>query len=52
MSEVDQRENSISEIKEFLERIFPPLFPGAFVKFWTSLTKEEKDEFRKANLRV
>lgn len=43
--------NSLADIRAFFERD-EPLAPNEFVDFWQSLTAEEKEEFKKANLTV
>lgn len=43
-------ENSISDIRRYFERDAKPMEANEFVVFWKSLTDEEKDEFKKADL--
>lgn len=42
-------ENSISDIRRYFEQD-RPMEANEFVVFWKSLTDEEKDEFKKADL--
>jgi hypothetical protein len=45
--------NSITDIMKFFATdAEPPLGPGEFKEFWQSLSEEEKNEFRKADLRA
>lgn len=43
-------QNSIVDIKDFLDSDTQPLQPDEFRMFWNSLTDEEKAEFRKTDL--
>jgi hypothetical protein len=44
-------ENSIGDIRRFFEGPNErPLQPNEFVAFWKSLSEEDKDEFKKADL--
>jgi hypothetical protein len=51
MSEEQPVQNTVTQIREFLTGDIP-LKQGEFVEFWKSLTDEEKDEFRHADLRT
>lgn len=42
--------NSMSDIKAYFSRGALPLKDGEFKEFWTSLTNEEKDEYRMMDL--
>lgn len=44
-------ENSIVEIKKYLSDGGEPLSTKEFHEFWGSLTQEEKDEFKRAELK-
>jgi hypothetical protein len=52
MPEENVGENSITQIRLFFESDERPLKQGEFVEFWKSLSEEEKDEFRHADLRT
>ena len=43
-------ENSIADIRKFFTEGAKPLSPNEFVDFWKSLSNEDKDEFKKADL--
>lgn len=43
-------ENSITDIRKYFEKDAEPFKDNEFVDFWKSLTEEEKDEFKKADL--
>jgi hypothetical protein len=44
--------NTIVEIKKYLSTPDqPPMSNKEFMEFWNSLTEEEKDEFRKVELK-
>lgn len=43
-------ENSLPDLKKALGTEDRPVNNEEFVEFWKSLTDEEKDEFRKADL--
>lgn len=45
------RENKLVEIKQYLSTPENPLTTAEFQEFWNSLTDEEKDEFRRTELR-
>jgi hypothetical protein len=42
--------NSMLDIKKFFETDGKPLGDHEFKEFWMSLSKEEREEFRKAKL--
>jgi hypothetical protein len=44
-------ENTIPEIRAYFEEGAEKLKPGEFIEFWTSLSDEEKDEFRRTPLK-
>lgn len=44
-------ENSIVEIKKYLSDSGELLSGEEFAEFWKSLTQEEKDEFKRAELK-
>lgn len=46
-----ENENGLVDIKRFLETPERPISNAEFSEFWKSLTEEEKDEFRKAELK-
>ena len=43
--------NSMLDIRKFLETPDRPLADHEFKDFWMSLSKEEREEFRKADLK-
>lgn len=43
-------ENSMLDIKNFFDTSERPLEENEFRDFWMSLSKEERDEYRKADL--
>jgi hypothetical protein len=43
-------ENSISDIKKFLQEGSEPLENAEFMEFWNSLTDEEKEEYKNTPL--
>jgi hypothetical protein len=47
---LNDRENTISEIKAYLTDPEHPFKPGEFSEFWMSLTNEERASYRKADL--
>lgn len=53
MSEENPGENSITEIRKFFEmgKHGRPLKENEFVEFWKSLSEQEKEEFRKTDLK-
>jgi hypothetical protein len=46
----DENVNSIVDIKKFLSTPENPLTTKEFQEFWSSLSEEEKEEFRKTPL--
>lgn len=44
-------ENSIVDIKRYLSTPENPLTTKEFQEFWASLSEDEKDEFKKAELK-
>jgi hypothetical protein len=44
------KQNSITDIKAYFEAGDPPLKEKEFLEFWKSLSEEEKNEYRKADL--
>ncbi len=44
-------ENSIVDIKKYLSTPENPLTTKEFQEFWNSLSEEEKNEFRKSELK-
>lgn len=46
----DEEKNSIVDIKKFLEKDAEPFAEGEFQDFWSSLSDEEKAEFKKTEL--
>lgn len=50
MAEDETVENSITEIKRFLSTPENPVTTAEMSSFWTSLTDEEKAEFKKTPL--
>jgi hypothetical protein len=46
-----QKENSIVDIKRYLSTPENPLSNAEFTEFWNSLTVEEKNEFKRAELK-
>lgn len=45
------KENSMLDIKKYLGTPEKPLPSAEFAEFWTSLTEEEKDKFKKTPLK-
>jgi len=43
-------ENSIGDIRRYFEADARPLQPNEFVAFWKSLSEEDKEEFKHADL--
>ena len=43
--------NSIVDIKKYFERDDKPISTKEFNDFWKSLTEEEKEDFKKADLK-
>lgn len=46
----DETENKISDLKKFLSTPDNPVTTAEMSEFWTSLTDEEKAEFKKTPL--
>lgn len=46
----EKTENSLTEIREFLQSGVAPLKENEFKEFWMSLSEEEKNEFKQADL--
>jgi hypothetical protein len=48
---VADNENSLTALKKFFSTEDRPVSNLEFTEFWKSLSEEEKDEFRKAELK-
>ena len=42
--------NSINDLRRYFEDAARPMQPGELIEFWKSLSEDEKNEFRKADL--
>lgn len=51
MAEDEETFNTIVEIRKYLNTDGEPCSTREFMEFWESLTEEEKDEFRKTELK-
>lgn len=47
MGEQDKKENSINDVRKFLNTPENPITMSEFQEFWQSLTDEEKEEYKK-----
>lgn len=51
LGQIEERENTLADIREFFLRDAAQLKPDEFKEFWTSLTDQEKLEYKRADLR-